>query len=522
MSRVYSIPLVAPGSFGVNRDDEYALMDSRWCIRATNAVLTRSGQLSARKGWAIPSGQTAIASNPDVVQLFEYLDDDGTTELIVTTATKVFKGWAVDYTDAAQDITSGTAPTAGNWQFVNFNGYALGWQASHIAIAWNGSGDFANITAATGTLPTGNAVHAAFGRVWASYADKQTIGYCALLDHTKWAGADGGGTIDMRKLWTNGMDEVVAISSLGSKLIVYGKRHIVFIGDDSGSEIGLDPSVMRVTDVIEGTGAVARDSIQSFGEGDQVYLSPHGVQSLGRVIADKNNPLASLTRNYNTQIASLIGGDDMDDVRSAHSPSEHLYMLLFPAANIVVCLDTRQFLQGEDGGPVARVTEWTFSPFPSSIVQRLNGDLLLGFNGVVGRNEGFLDNGSPYSFNYLSVWLLLDPQVESLLKIIKELHSMVQTAGNYTITYTIGFDFGTDSESFDKMLLQASTGSEFGEAEFGIDEFSGGASVLRNINIDAAGEGQYLQVGVSTDINGFPFSVQRLQLVTKLGRLATP
>ena len=103
--------------------------------------------------------------------------------------------------------------------------------------------------------------HAAFGRIWAVDDDKQTVRYCALLDETKWATASGGGSIDMRNVWSNGMDYVTAISSIGSNLVIFGRKHIVIYTDGSGSELGVDPTQMYVVDIIEGTGCVARDSL---------------------------------------------------------------------------------------------------------------------------------------------------------------------------------------------------------------------------------------------------------------------
>jgi hypothetical protein len=105
---------------------------------------------------------------------------------------------------SGNDITPATTPTGDNWQFMNFNGKVVGVQSGHTPIVWDSTGDFADITASTGTLPDGPCGTSAFGRLWIVDDDLQTIRYCALLDETEWAEADGGGQIDMSNIWTLG------------------------------------------------------------------------------------------------------------------------------------------------------------------------------------------------------------------------------------------------------------------------------------------------------------------------------
>src|SRR5690606_28370801 len=304
MAQVLPVTLVSPGRRGLNKERSNDLLGAEWATEALNCVLNREGRLAARKGW---SNQTtgAVSDNASIAVLFEYLQADGTGQMIVAADNKIFKD-VDDFTDNANDITPSSAPSANDWQFVNFNDKVLGFQQDHTPIVWDGSSTFADLSASSGTLPKGNAACAAFGRIWAIDDDGQTIKYCALLDETKWAEADGGGSLDMRNVWTQGMDRAIAIIAFGANLVVFGRNHIIFYADDSGSVLGVNPDQLYVVDTIEGTGTVARDSVQALGEGDIAYLSRHGIQLLGRVVRARSNPSVTVSKNIRTYLSNLM------------------------------------------------------------------------------------------------------------------------------------------------------------------------------------------------------------------------
>jgi hypothetical protein len=457
---------------------------------------------------------------PKIDVVHEYIKVDGTVEVISAANNKIYKG-ITDFTVGANDITSATAPTADNWQFVNFNDKCLGWQAGHTAIVYTGTGDFTNITAASGTLPAGNAVCAAFGRVWAAHSDKQTLYYSALLDETRWAALDGGGAIDMRKVWTKGTDEIIAIAAFGGAVVVFGRNHIVMWTDGQGSQLGVDPTLLYVSDVIEGTGCIARDSVQAIGEGDLVFLSRHGLQSLGRVIQERSNPVTQMTksvRSYFSDAVVVERGTDatLSRTRSVHSPEEGLYCLLLPDSERVFAVDVTRANQDEDGDAVYAVTEWSFANFPTSACSRKNGDVLFGFNGVVGKYTGNDDNGAAFDLEFFTGWLDLG-EANTRLKLLKEVSSIVNIGGGATLVWRWEWDF--DGTVLTKNATYTAPGSgEFGEAEYGVDEYSGGLSVQRK-TIPGRGQGQFIRVGVTATVNGYDLVLQQIQLVPQLARL---
>lgn len=524
MAQLTPISLIAPGAYGLNTEREYNLLSPQWATEALNCVITGGGRIGARDGWTTET-TTPISDGAQIDVVFEYIQKDG-TKFIISAANNLIYKDVDDFTDAANDITSSTAPTADNWQFINFNDYVLGFQDGHAPIQWQGTGDFADVSYSTtgqpGTPVPGNAAHAAFGRVWYIDDDKQTIRYSALLDHTDLTTGNGGGSIDMSSVWTLGMDQAVAVASLGANLIVFGKNHIVIWVDGTGSNIGLNPANMYVVDTIEGTGCIARDSVQAIGEGDLWFLSRHGVQSLNRVIQQKNNPIASVTRNIKSKILGYIATEvtasaDLVSVRSTFSPEEQFYLLTFPASDRIICIDTRRPFQDPDSGDVTYgVTEWDVGGPIAGLCARQNGDLYFGAQGEVGKYNDTQDDGSSYEMQFWTGWLDFGPEFNNRLKMLKELGVLMSVTGGSSATFRWEFDFNNDIDTFD---VAYDIGlSEYNIAEYNIGEYSGGLVLFRK-NIPGSNQGQYIRVGATVTVNGFRFIIQQMQLHPKLGRM---
>ncbi|KKN23898.1 hypothetical protein LCGC14_0900400 [marine sediment metagenome] len=520
MPQIKPIDIVAPGAFGLNTEKGALLLRPEWATVALNMVINRAGRASSRLGW---NDQTTnpISGTKQIDVLHEYLTEAGVSQIITCADNKIYKD-IDDYTDAGNDITEAAPASGDHWQFINFDGFCLGFQRGETPIARTSS-DFADVSY-TGTGPDGNCAVAAFGRVWAADADLQTVRISALLDHTKHdvAGGDGSATIDMSSVWTNGMDEIVAIAAMGGTLIVFGKNHIVLWADGSGSEIGLSPARMQVVDTIEGTGCIARDSIQATGEGDLIFLSRHGIQSLGRVIQSKSNPTVSLTKNVRSMILSAIdtqrtADSEFDQVRSTHSPEEGLYIINFPASDKQIVLDTRHPFIDDEGDKVFPVTEWKLGGTIGALLTTVGGKLYFGSAGVVGRYQLQNDNGSHYDFGFETGWLDFE-ELNHNIKMLKELLASV-VIGNGTINYTWEFDFSGTKLSRQIVYTNAAQ-SEYNVAEYNLDEYAGGAVVQRR-SIPAYGEGQFLKLGVTVQVKDFAVAVQHMSIAPKIGRLVT-
>lgn len=342
---------------GINRRDAGQLLDPSWLVQGQDVWIHPSGALSMRPAVVNASTTNATSgTNNKVCRIFNARN--ATLEAqYASTATGIYL-----IADLQTDKNAGTTPSAGFWKFLNFGGAAYAFQAGQVAkkCATIGS-TWADFSASSGTVPTGDAFHAAFGRVWGVNSDGKTIKYCALLDITDWGGSDTG-SIDMTDIW--GSDEfVTAIASVGSTLVVFGRNHIVLWEDASGSRLGIDPTQMAVVDIIRGTGCICRDTVVEIGEGDLWYLSKNGVQSLQRTIASKNNPISSISKYIHDALrqAAILTNAAAASTASATFDSERgLYVLQFTsgAGYGIWAFHTHFMYQDDEGDLVAPATYW--------------------------------------------------------------------------------------------------------------------------------------------------------------------
>jgi hypothetical protein len=378
---------------------------------------------------------------------------------------------------------------------------------------------------AAGVVPAnGTCMTAAFGRLWVLGADNQTISYCALLDATTWNGV-GAGSLDMATVWTKGIDIVMGIAAAGSKLVIFGTKQIIIFYDQTNPPIGLNPTNIGVYDTVEGTGLAARDTIQSTGEGDLTFLSPTGVQSLQRLLSSgKDNPVAALDTHVHDYFNSFFSGENPSAVRSTYSPVNRFYLILLPTSQRAFVYDTRMKLQG--GGTLGelpgalRVTEWPLLTW-SSIVNQKSGNVLFGENGQIGLYSGYSDNLNPYTLNYASPNLALKSEsgqdsYENRLKILKRMKAVIYYGGNTVVNFLWGVDFTGLVNSY-----QVSLGgvlSEFGIAQFNINEFGGGAGITLS-GFPLSNSGRWIQFGFNARINSYVVALQQLDAFCKIGNM---
>lgn len=501
------LTLIGPGFAGLNTQTASTILGPEWASEVQNLVFDDSGRLAARNGWTSIT-TTPISGTPNIEQLFEYLNLSGTSTIISAAGNKIFSG-----TTSPADITGAVSVSANNWQFQNFNGVVLGLQASHALISWNGAGNFANVTAASGTVPDGNCLLSAFGRVWGSSANGQVLKYSGLLDHTDWGGV-GAGSFSLTSVWTSGVDQIQALAAFSQFLVVFGKRHIILIEDGSGSILGLDPANAFVSDVISGVGCIARDSVQSIAGNDLFFLSNNGVQSLRRSIEQEGNPLADISKNIRDTLMSEVAMNTLSQIRSTYNPRRGFYLLLLPGSNNIYCFSTKLVLPDE----TLRITEWN-SFIPRSLLTLIDGlTLYSGKSGEIFNHANNIDDEATFRIVYNSGWMVVDEEVRDRLKILKKLASIVFINGATNIVYKWGFDFRDLIYSVTKTTSAASTGGEWGLAEFGLSEF-GGSTGLNEFEIPGLGSGQFIKIGLESDINNTELALQGLQLFCKVGRL---
>lgn len=505
-------PLNLPGFKGLNKQARGAVLGPEWATRLENTVLDTSNRLASRKGW---NPRTTTAAGEDFVQLTEYVTAGGTTRLIATGdggtlyhSTDDGATWA-DVTDTATVVNS-------NMQFGMFNDELLGFQENGGIVMYDGT-DFEDLTVNSGTAPDGRVGLCAFGRVWGVDFDQNTIRISAILDATRWDEADGGATIDMMNVWPN-TDTVQALAAFNGALVVFGKRNIVIWEDGEGSTRGLDPLQMYIADTISGVGCLSRDSVVNV-KGDLWFLDDTGVQSLGRLINEKSNPLINISANVQDELLGFAQQANANNMRAVYSPEDRFYLLSIPLGTatetgVVFCFDTRGFL--ENGA--ARCAGLWNQMVPTAMIVRDNLSLVMALKeiqGEVGTYSGFLDNLDSYVLDYESGWTDLQSPT---LKILKRIAALMFIQSATTVTMKWAFDFADTFTSAQVTFPSSGDFSEWNVGEFNEDEFGGGVA-LSEKRTAGRGTGEYIKLGFSVNINAEEVSCQQLTLYAKEGRL---
>lgn len=509
------IDLVAPGFKGLNLIQSAGVLPPAFATEALNAILDSEGRLQARNGFTAIT-TTPIPSAPIIRTLHEYVQANGTTATIVAWNGGISNSIV---NPSGNDISGSVTDANGTWQFVNFNGKVIGFQPSLKPIVWTGSGNFATVTETDGTAPDGGIGLAAFGRIWAVDGDLQTIQYSGLLDETKWS-TGGAGSLDMRSVWTNGTDIVMALAAFNGQLVVFGKRHIIFFGDKVGSALGIDPTQLFVTDAITGVGTVSKFSLQPVGETDLLFVSSEGAQSLARLIIQKSAPVRNLSKYVRDTFLTHVFAENSANMRTTYNPLLGVYIVSLPAVSTTWVFDQKRRWTDQDGDEISVVTRWSIAP--TALYSRLDNTTLasIGF-GKVHSYSGSSDDGSTFRFIYQSPWLDLGEEVANRLKILKRIGAIVAVSRNTGIVFKWSVDFKDVVQSY-AANVQGTSGNlaEWGIAEYGLAEFGGGGVALRILKIPARNAtGQYYRLGLEAEVTG-ELSLQQAELFAKIGRLA--
>lgn len=503
--------MTLPGFKGLNTQNAGALLDPSWATDLINAVIDDSSRVAARKGYTALTS-AAVTGEP-FVQVYELVGSDGDTELVAFTDSDIYR--SVNDGSTWSSINGILTITDGNWMAVNFNDKMVAAQAGEAPITYTAGGAFAEI--ADVNAPTGGAILSAFGRIWMSDADGHTLKYSALLDETDWTSSDSG-ALDMWNIWPDN-DQIVALAAHNGALVVFGKRTIVFFTDGQGSALGIDPTQVYVVDIVKGTGCIAKYSVQHV-DGDIWFLSEHGLQSLGRLVAERSNPLNNLSKNVQDELSDRVDAIDLDDLRSVFSARHRVYLLALPSGTATetgtaFVFDTRGKL---DDGAARCMGTWTLVPRAAVYTQAQAIVMqVLSEDGEVGSYSGQLDNTESYIFTYASGWMDLTQQ--GYLIIPKRYDGVFYSDDAISVTFKWAFDFEQDFNTLSKAFSGGGGGFEWGEGEWGEDEFAGGV-LLRRGKVTPGLNGEYIRLGISCTIDNTTFAVQQLDLFAKIGRYA--
>lgn len=508
------LSLTRPGFLGLNTDMESAILDPQWATKCTNAVFDDQGRLSSRAGF---TSSTSTPAAGVIKRIHEFTKATGVTEIISSTDADIFTGLT-----APSSIEGTLGVTDGNIKFVNFSDdcIAFGIGTAGIPVKYTGTGNFTDITVATGSAPTGTIGTSAFGRLWVSNSDGKTISYSALQDETKWATADGGGTIDMSKVWGRGQDVIVAIEEFGGDLIVFGRNQIIIWSDNSGSDFGITPTDLYISDTIIGTGALSQFAIERV-EGDLWFVTPRGIDSLYRARTERTTPTRTITDNVEGDVRGYLTQEsDYDNLTLTYDSTNGRAYLVFPTSDRQFVFEGRGTPDPLTGAEIFPCTQWVadvqtlmYAPQAQVLYGSLTGTV-----GEIMTNTGSSDDGADFTFTWESGWMDLGQQAATYYKWLKKILAIVEVSASTTLTYSVYYDFQSQARTT-QVAVTASGSAEWSLGEFNLDEFSGGGGVDRH-TAPMFGGGQYIKIGLSAATSGGTVAVQLINLFAKLGRIA--
>jgi hypothetical protein len=498
-----NITIAAPGFAGLNTQDSPIDMPPVFASVADNCVIDQFGRIGARKGFdVLTTVATPLGTSVGIEAIGQYVTDAGVATVFSAGNNKIFTG-----TTTLTDVTPGSYTiTTNNWKIENFNDKLYLFQRGYEPLVYNGTtlAKMSAVGGAAGTPPQANEVLAAFGRLFVAdfSTDKSTVYWSDLLNGTVWTGGSSG-SIDLTTVWPNGYDEIVALASHNSFLIIFGKRSILIY---SGAD---DPSTMVLHDTVNGIGCISRDSVASTGQ-DILFLDYTGIRSLGRTVQEKSVPIGDLSKNVRDVFNATVSFE-ASDIKCHYNPENAFYLVNLKDAGFIYCFDTRRPL--EDGS--YRATRWRGSVL---CFARMNdGVFLIGVKEGIAEYTGFTDNNASYTLSYFSHPLTFG--ASSSLKMLKKVNLTIIGAADSTGVLNWGYDF---TGAYSKQTFQLGGTSSY--AEYGISEYNTTAEYSVSISIskpriNTSGSGSAVTVGVEVPINGSSFSLQELNIHALLGRL---
>ena len=520
MKQLTPISIVAPGFFGLNTQESSVTVSSNYALVADNCTIDKYGRLGARKGWTMQTVTgSSVLGGQYVEGIFEHINADNTADILVSGNNKIL---LQEPDKTLTDITPGSyAISANNWKSATIFDHTLLVQKSFEPLIFTRESGSPVLhresdhtahggpyTPSFGTSYPRDVI-AAYGRFWTH--DGSTVYWSTDIADSAFPAFAGGssGTLNIAAVLPKNVDVITALAVHNNFLIIFCERNIVIY---SGADSPL--TTFSLADIIAGVGCVARDSLQSTGN-DLLFLSNTGIRSLGRLIQEKSLPMRDLTKNVrddfldnvNTEIA-LAGG--LEKVRSVYSEDNAFYLISFPSAQAIYCLDTRAPL--EDGS--SRVTNWLGSKITAFLRTR-DRDVFLGKADGIGVYAGYSDNGTSYRMKFFSNFI--DMGDVTIKKILKRINVVAIGGNGQSFVIKSGYDYFGSSFSY-PFVINAGEIFEYGIAEYGIAEYVAGVLVDK-ISAPAQGSGEVIQIGFEADIAGKELSVQRIDIFVKTGRI---
>jgi len=532
--------IAAPALRGLNTQDSSVTLEDGFALRADNCIIDKFGRLGSRKGWLQRTSELAgggSASGVVLLGIHHFVDFAGAKTTLSWSATQFYTGFATLTPLNLENTANDEAITTGNWMAATLNDLCYFFQIGRKPLVYDPTtGDLttlkdyvspASVAAATTGLPSAGFVMSAFGRLWAvgTAASKTKISFSSINDGTKWDGGSSG-SLDISSVFPKGTDTITGLASHNGSLIILCKNSIVVYDDTGGFgeyTSAMDVEDLNLTDIIYGIGCIAAKTIVNTGE-DVLFLDSTGVRSIGRTIQEKSRPLRDVSKNVRDDVIEAVHQTtNKDDITAIYSPIDAFYLLAFPPLGSAFCFDTKGML--EDGS--FRVTTWSGISHRAYTFDPILDEIHIAETGGIGKYMGYTDNGSSYNMSYYTNHF--DMGNSSTTKILKNMNVTLIGSTGQAFTIKIGTDYSTIYTSH-PYTLRSGTVYEYGSAEYGTDgtqtdpatkpslaEYSSGI-FTESVRAAVGGAGTILQAGLEATIDGGLLSVQKLDILTKVGR----
>lgn len=567
--QLQAISLAKLGFNGINTQQASSVQDVGFALQAENCLIDKYGRIGARKGWAYRTTEKDAAPGANIgiglKGVHRFVEVVGSKTYLSWNGTNIFKGYS--------DLTTLT-PTAGssaaNWKAVTLNDrvYFFSKTASPMYYTNESTSDeldlVTNHSDYTGTVPQGDIVMSAYGRLWVAdtSANKTTLYFSNLLNGAQW-GSGSAGSLDISGVLPNNLGQITGLGTHNGYLIIFCSNAIVIYRDGDTLTGHFDVASLQLVEVIEGVGCLSQCTIQNTGE-DIIFLSATGVRTLGRTIQEKSQPMNNLSQNMHDDLMNDVTQESTSaNIKAVFSPINSFYLLYIPAVNKVYCFDTRTRLP--DGS--LRITIWTGQTQHCMLYVEDTKELLFAQDDGIALYSGYFDNEALYAMKYYSTYLSLGaPTTEKALKRIGI--TLIGSTGQEFIV-KLAVDYGTVFDSY-PLVLQAGRPFYYNEHEFDglwndsatylvddsvvhsgslwtclventdsepnsgntdwanvgnlsddastIAQYSGGV-IIETLRASVGGYGSILQIGFETNISGAPLSLQTLDLFLKTGRM---
>ena len=407
-------------------------------------------------------------------------------------------------------------------------------------LKYNGNGGWENVTYTppiwTDGTPIadkidGDIAISAYGRLWVSgvNGDYQTIYYSSLLREDQWY--DGtilddenaqntGGIINVAEYWPVDFDQIVNIHAHNGFLIVFGRRSIlVYANANTGDPAGENGIYLQ--DAISNVGLVERDAICNTGT-DVMFCDDTGLRSLGRVIQEKSSPISEPSMNVKREFMDMIQAEEMSQalvrgIKMAYFPSKSLVVCLFRTRQIAYTFSTER--PSSTGG--SKVTRWTDCYWTSMYFAEddaIGRPYLGGTDGRgILRYKGYW-GFDPYRLDFESMALGVTGSTIQTLVAKSIIYLVLSQAVPAYAKAKWGFGTYLQYEYDFKIKTKGTT--EWGIAEWGVDEYTGGEPGIWKNKVNTIGAGEFMRVGLEIEINGSSFAIQEIAVNTAIGRIA--